>query len=144
MTEDVVDKIEHDHREVKELFVEFEASRDRTVALTICDELEIHAAAEEAEVYPIIAEELDEDMVEHAEDEHAEAKALIAQIRATTDADQLYELVGQLKEAIQEHVQEEETDMLPKAREELSEERLEELGEKFDEAKDATESSSRS
>jgi hemerythrin-like domain-containing protein len=139
MTDDVVDKIEHDHREVEELFAEFEASRDRAIALTICDELEIHTAAEEAEVYPVIAEEISDEMVDHAEDEHAEAKGLIAQIRGTTDADQLYQLVGQLKEAVQEHVQEEESEMLPKAREDLSDEQLEELGEKFDDAKDAAE-----
>lgn len=139
MTDDVVDKIEHDHREVEELFEEFEASRDRAVALKICDELEIHTAAEEAEVYPVIADAISDEMVDHAEDEHAEAKAVIAQVRTTTDADELFELMQTLKAAIQEHVQEEETDMLPKAREELSDEELEELGEKFDEAKDAAE-----
>jgi hypothetical protein len=136
MPDDVVQKIEHDHREVEELFAEFEVSRDRAVALKICDELEIHAAAEEAEVYPVIAEAISDDMVEHAEDEHAEAKSLIAQIRGTMDADQLYARVGELKEAVQEHVEEEETEMLPKARDELSAAELEDLGDRFEEAKD--------
>jgi|SRR3954451_11743420 len=136
MADDVVEKIEHDHREVEDLFAEFESSRDRAIALRICDELEIHTAAEEAEVYPVIAEAIDDEMVEHAEDEHSEAKHLIAQIRGTMDPEQLYERVGELKEAVQEHVEEEETDMLPKAREELSSDELQELGDKFDEAKD--------
>jgi hypothetical protein len=138
MADDVVEKIEHDHREVEELFAEFEASRDRAVALKICDELEIHTAAEEAEVYPVIAEEVgDEPMVAHAEEEHDEAKLLIIQIRGTTDPDQTVDLVSQLKVAIQEHVHEEETEMLPKAREELSGEELKDLGDRFEEAKDA-------
>jgi hemerythrin superfamily protein len=137
MADDVVAKIEHDHREVEELFTEFERSRDRALALKICDELEIHTAAEEAEVYPVIAEAVDDAMVDHAEDEHQEAKRLIAQIRATADPDKTYELMGQLKEAIQEHVQEEETEMLPKAQDELSGEDLKNLGDRFEEAKDA-------
>src|ERR1700704_6039466 len=115
MTEDVVDKIEHDHREVEELFAEFEATRERSLAMLICDELEIHAAAEEAEVYPVIAETIDEEMAEHAEDEHDEARALIAQIRAAQSPAELYELVGALRETIGHHVEEEETEMLPKA-----------------------------
>jgi hypothetical protein len=135
MAEDVVQKIEHDHREVEDLFAEFESSRERAIALKICEELEIHTEAEETEVYPVIADEIDEGMVEHAEDEHAEAKQLIAQIRGASDA-QLYELVGQLKEAVQEHVHEEETEMLPKARAEMPESELEELGERFEEAKE--------
>jgi hemerythrin superfamily protein len=136
MNEDVVAKIEHDHREVEDLFAEFEQSEDRAIAMQICDELEAHTAAEEAEVYPVIAEVADEEMTEHAEEEHDEAKALIRQIRATSDADELRSLVGELKAAIAHHVAEEESEMLPMARDLLTEERLEELGEKFDEAKD--------
>ena len=34
MPDDVVDKIEHDHREVEELFAEFDASHDRSIAMT--------------------------------------------------------------------------------------------------------------
>ena len=137
MGDDVVAKIEHDHREAEELFTEYERSRDRDLALKICDELEIHTAAEESEVYPVIADAVDDAMVEHAEDEHDEARGLIAQIRGTSDVDRTYELMRQLKDAIQEHVQEEETEMLPKAREELSADELEDLGDRFEEAKDA-------
>jgi len=138
MADDVVDKIEHDHREVEDLFAEYEQTRDVTTALKICDELELHTAAEEAEVYPVIADEVGEDeMVEHAEEEHDAAKRLISQIRASTDSDETFALVGKLKAAIQEHVAEEESELLPKAREELSDEEREELGERFEEAKDS-------
>ena len=71
MAEDVVDKIEHDHREVEELFAEFERTGDRAIAMTLCNQLEAHTAAEESEVYPVIAAAIDEEMAEHAEDEHA-------------------------------------------------------------------------
>ena len=44
--------------------------------------------------------------------------------------------MGRLRTAIEAHVEEEETDMLPKARDEFSNEELEELGDKFEEAKE--------
>ena len=54
---DVVDLIEHDHREVEQLFAEFTSSKDPTVAEKICDELDEHTAAEEAVVYPVLVGE---------------------------------------------------------------------------------------
>ena len=89
-TENVVDKIEHDHREVEQLFDEFEASRDRAIALKICEELEIHTAAEEMAVYPVIAAEAGEEAeIEDAEEEHDEARDLIARIRQSDTDDEL-------------------------------------------------------
>jgi hemerythrin superfamily protein len=137
---DVVDKIEHDHREVEQLFSEFDASRDRSLARKICDELDKHSRAEEAEVYPVIAGEVSDGkhLADEAEGEHKEARQLIGRIRQTKDADHLGELMGELEKAIQHHVKEEESEMLPKAREELPAQELEQLGVKFEEAKQAT------
>ena len=56
--EDVVDLIEHDHREVEEMFAEFRQSHDRALAMKICDELEIHTKAEEQEIYPVLERKL--------------------------------------------------------------------------------------
>lgn len=139
MSDDVVDKIEHDHREVEELFSEFKQSRSRATALQICDELEVHTAAEEAAVYPVLEEELSNevDTVEEAEDEHQEARDLIAKIRGTADDGLLVGLMDELERAISHHVHEEETEMLPKARAELPADELESLGEDFEAAKDA-------
>lgn len=138
MADDVVDKIEHDHREVEELFSEFEASRDRALALKICDELELHTEAEEEEVYPVLAEEAgEEEQIDEAEEEHEEARELIEQIRASRSDEELVSLVSRLKAAVEHHVQEEESDVLPRARDELPPEELEELGERFEAAKEA-------
>ena len=136
---DVVDKIEHDHREVEQLFAQFERTQARAVADKICDELEAHTAAEEKAVYPAMRAELNhgKDEVDEAKHEHADARQLIGRIRRTKDDAHLAELMQQLKKAIEHHVHEEETEMLPQAREEMPREELEQLGEKFDEAKDA-------
>jgi iron-sulfur cluster repair protein YtfE (RIC family) len=140
-TDDVVDKIEHDHREVEQLFDEFESSGDRAVALKISEEHEIHTAAEESAVYPVIAAEAGEEAeIADAEEEHDEARELIGRIRQSESDEELRTLVDQLKTAVEQHVYEEETDILPKARNEMPESELEELGDRFDEAKDASSS----
>lgn len=137
MPDDVVDKIEHDHREVEQLFQKFRSSGDRAVALRVCDELEIHTIAEEERVYPVLSDEAGEgDQIAEAEDEHEEARQLIVRIRETKDETALRALMTELETAVQHHVKEEETEVLPKAREELPSEELQELGEEFEEAKE--------
>jgi hemerythrin-like domain-containing protein len=135
---DVVDLIEHDHREVEQMFAQFKASPDKAKAMEICDELDKHTRAEDQAVYPVFEEELQgaKDKVHEAEDEHKEARQLIGRIRNTDDVAHLTELMNELEQAIQHHVQEEETEMLPKARNELPAEELGELGERFEEAKE--------
>jgi hemerythrin superfamily protein len=137
MSDDVVDKIEHDHREVEALFAEFDRTPNRGLALKICDELEVHATAEEDAVYPVLEADLssEADKVEEAEHEHQEARDLIEQIRSVEEFAELVELMAQLETAISHHVDEEESEMLPKARLELPSEELDELGEKFEDAK---------
>jgi hemerythrin superfamily protein len=137
---DVVELIEHDHREVEQMFAEFTQTHDPDTARQICDELDKHTKAEERAVYPVFEQELsnEADKVHEAEDEHKEARQLIGRIRNTTDESHLVELMQQLEGAIQHHVQEEESEMLPKAREELPAEELSQLGDKFMEAKAST------
>lgn len=137
MRDDVVDKIEHDHREVEGMFAEFKETPSRDLALEICNELETHTKAEEEAVYPVLEQELsnEEDKVEEAEEEHHQARDLIDQIRGVEDLGALVELMDQLEAAISHHVDEEEGEMLPKARRELADRELDELGERFEAAK---------
>jgi hemerythrin superfamily protein len=134
---DVVELIEQDHREVESLFAEFERSGDASVASKICDEIDKHAEAEEKAVYPVIADEVPDGgkMASEGEEEHKEARQLIGRIRRTSDNDKLSELVGELKQAIEHHVKEEESEILPKTREALGASRLDELGQAFQAAK---------
>ena len=134
---DVIELIEKDHREVEGLFATFEASEDESVATQICDELDRHTAAEEKAVYPVIASDVPGGvpMVKEGEEEHKEARQLIGRIRQTSDPNHLAELVEELKEAIQHHVREEESEILPKTRKALAPERLEQLGREFQAAK---------
>jgi hemerythrin superfamily protein len=129
---DVTQLLEQDHRKVEGLFARYDQDQDPGTLAQICQELEIHTAVEEEIVYPRLAE-LDRPMEEHAVEEHAEAKELIAQIRVG-DPD-TPTLARQLKQAIQEHVSEEESQAFPLLRERLADE-LETMGDEANQRKE--------
>lgn len=135
----VVELIEKDHREVEELFSKFESTGDSSIALTICDELDRHTAGEENAVYPVVAAEVPggKRIANEAIDEHKEARQMIGRIRRTEDPAHVAELVSELKQAIEHHVEEEESELLPKTREALGADRLDEMGRAFEAAKGA-------
>lgn len=118
--------LERDHAEVKKLFKQYEKLADaeadgserQALAEQICMMLTVHATIEEEIFYPAAREaEVDDDLLDEAEVEHASAKDLIAQIEAMGPEDELYDAkVTVLGEYINHHVQEEEGEMFPKCR----------------------------
>ena len=135
----LVELIEKDHRQVEELFSKFESTGDSAVAMTICEELDRHTAGEEKAVYPVVEAEVPDGkrLGNEAVDEHKEARQLIGRIRRTEDPTHVAELVGELKQAIEHHVEEEESELLPKTRDALGPGRLDELGREFEAAKES-------
>jgi hypothetical protein len=125
----VLDLLNTDHREVEQLFAQFESTQDFEIALQICQELTVHAAVEEEIVYPVLAR-IDRKVEQEAEEEHHEAKELIARIEGmSADDPDLVPTVMKLKGAIEHHVQEEEDEAWSKMRSATSADRLERLGE---------------
>ncbi|MBC7453779.1 MAG: hemerythrin domain-containing protein [Massilia sp.] len=123
---DAVALLTQDHENVKALFEQFEASGEKAyaskkkLATKICLELTKHATAEEEIFYPAVQAigGDTETLVDEAQVEHAAAKELIAQILSMDPQDELYDAkVKVLSEQIEHHVQEEEGEMFPKARE---------------------------
>ena len=118
--------LSRDHAEVKKLFKEYkklaEAEADgeerQALAEQICAMLTVHATLEEEIFYPAARQaEVESDLLDEAEVEHASAKDLIAQIQGMTPDDDLYDAkVTVLGEYIDHHVQEEEGEMFPKCR----------------------------
>jgi hemerythrin superfamily protein len=118
--------LERDHTEVHKLFKQYEKLADaeadgsdrQAMAEQICMLLTVHATIEEEIFYPAAREaEVDDDLLDEAEVEHASAKDLIAQIRAMGPDDELYDAkVKVLGEYIDHHVEEEEGEMFPKCR----------------------------
>jgi hemerythrin superfamily protein len=115
-----------DHKDVKALFRRYEkmakAEADggerQQLANQICQMLTVHATIEEEIFYPAVREaDVDEDLLDEAEVEHASAKELIAQIQSMSPEDELYDAkVKVLGEYVNHHVEEEEGEMFPKAR----------------------------
>lgn len=126
-TKDACDLLDADHVAVKHLFVEYarlavadpSATGDRqALAHRICSELTVHAQIEEEIFYPALRQATGaDDLLDHAKEEHQQAKDLIAQIegmpQAGPDMDQL---VSRLAQVIEHHVKEEREKIFSKAR----------------------------
>jgi hemerythrin superfamily protein len=132
---DVIALLEHDHREVEQMFAEFEKATDakerRTIADKIIIELVRHSEAEEQAVYPAMKKALPngEQLVEHEIAEHSEAEELMKKLDGMDPEDaQFPVLMGQLQSAIREHIREEETEAFPQFRQAVGEAELDKLG----------------
>ena len=124
---DACDLLDADHIAVKHLFVEYarlamagpdSAAERQALAQQICSELTVHAQIEEEIFYPALRQAAGAgDLLDEAEAEHQQAKALIARIEGLGQADAtMDDLVSQLARAIEHHVKEERDQLFPKAR----------------------------
>jgi hemerythrin superfamily protein len=110
---DIVELLKQDHREVEQLFEQFEQAkgdgRKQKLAQEICKELTIHAMLEEEIFYPACEGKIEDDMLKEAYVEHDAAKMLIAEIDAGDPSGEFYDSkVKVLKEEIEHHIKEEE------------------------------------
>ncbi|MFD3516851.1 hemerythrin domain-containing protein [Streptomyces sp. NPDC058657] len=139
---DVVELILKDHRRMEDLMrLMRSAEADRGSALDdFADLLIAHAQAEEAEVYPALKryKKIDDEEVEHGEEEHAEGNAALLALMEVEEvgSDEWDEKLEELSEAISHHTDEEERTILNDARGNVSDERRAELGAAFTEARD--------
>lgn len=121
---DAIALLKADHKEVKGWFEQFDKAEDdakkQELADKICRALTVHAQIEEEIFYPAAYDALDEegdDLLDEAEVEHASAKALIAQIEASSVGEPLFDAkVTVLGEYIDHHVKEEEGELFPECR----------------------------
>ena len=102
-----------DHREVEELFEQFEKEEDDNrkweIAQQVCNELKIHTMLEEEIFYPATKEAVEEDLYKEAFIEHDGAKVLVNDIMESGGEGEFFEAkVKVLSEEIEHHVKEEE------------------------------------
>lgn len=116
-----------DHRKVDQLFKEFEAetsrSRKRELALRVCDELGVHAKAEEEIFYPQCLVALEQESSEErgliweATVEHGTLEGIMEIIRELDGDDEQFDShVKVLSEYVKHHVREEESQIFPAVR----------------------------
>lgn len=113
--------LEQDHRAVEACFAQYERLEDpesrRALRQKILMLLKAHMQMEEEIVYPEarLATERD-DMVDHAIEEHTDAKRLMGAIEGALDGPDVDEMVESLRRAIEKHVREEEDEFFPEIR----------------------------
>jgi hypothetical protein len=112
-TQDALQLLASDHREVEALFEKFEkasgSSAKEKIVRQICTELKVHAMIEEEIYYPAIRGKVEEDALDEAYVEHDSAKNLINELEAAEPDEEFYDAkVKVLQELIEHHVKEEE------------------------------------
>ncbi len=138
---DAIELLKSDHDKVNMLFKRFEQGGSTQefdqLYSELDQELSLHANIEEQIFYPAVRQypEL-ADLVKEAYQEHAEAKQKLSQIKTldNTSAEWGQQMTA-LMQAIQHHVQEEESEMFPKVREVMDQDQLQQLGQQLQQAK---------
>jgi hemerythrin superfamily protein len=136
-----------DHRHVTELFDRFEglgerahATRERTLQ-RIIEELSIHAGIEENVFYPAVRARFaarDESMVLEALEEHHVVKLLLRQLESIDPRSERYAAkVTVLREIVDHHVEEEESELFKRVRNAFSRSELRDLGAQLEAARSA-------
>jgi len=138
MAADAVTLIKNDHRLMEELFAQLKAAKgDRRALVTeVQARLSAHARAEEAEVYPTLAKAAGEKAeVEHGTYEHLEAEHKLRKVSNLIDSPHFSQALDEFVGAVDHHVQEEESELLPALKKATDKETLDRLGAAFERAR---------
>ncbi|MEH2229984.1 MAG: hemerythrin domain-containing protein [Nostoc sp.] len=137
---DIFSLIEAEHRQVEKLFAEAEKVKGAKLVEQfnqIYIALILHARTEELVFYPALREyEETEQYVEEAEEEHEEISVILEEIKALKPTQpEFKEKMSELKETLEHHVEQEESEIFNAVRECMSDRELTELGQEFQETK---------
>jgi hypothetical protein len=113
--------IKRDHRVVKGLFRKFENTTKRSerqkVGEEIIEELSVHAAIEEQLIYPALRardNRLEEPALNALEEHHAVKLVLLELDKMDVDDERYRAKMHVVQESVKKHIEEEETDLLPR------------------------------
>jgi hemerythrin superfamily protein len=139
MAADAVTLITNDHRLLEGLFAQLAADQGDRHALVeeITARLSAHARAEEQQVYPAISQAApdDDQKVDHAYHEHREAEHELTKVRNLIASPHFGDAVAAFIAAVKHHVEEEETEVLPRLRQIVDADELQRLGAAFAQAR---------
>ena len=136
---DVIEVLEHDHREVEEMFAELESlrgasteedkARRKEVTEQVTIELVRHSVAEEVLVYPKVEKQVSAEEVEHAREEHKEAEETLQRLeKLDADDPEFDDELATLMAEIRHHIEDEEGEMFAHMRQVMEAEELRKLG----------------
>jgi hypothetical protein len=126
--------IRADHELVEMLFTSFEQTGDVTLIGQILDALTAHDQAEHAALYPLVGSLLDPDMVERSEVAHMLVKRQIDLLRSL-EGPPLIEAIATLRLLVNDHVGDEEANILPALEASATPEQLEGLAARIEQNK---------
>jgi hemerythrin-like domain-containing protein len=131
------DLLKADHQKVAELFDRLEAASGQaklSVFQQINSELEVHTHIEEKIFYPAVeGPQETHALTLEAYEEHKVVKRLLAELSEATAADDQWQAKAKvLRENVEHHVEEEENELFDKAKDVLSDEEIETLGQRME------------
>jgi hemerythrin-like domain-containing protein len=152
---DAIALLKEDHQKVRELLSELEETTERASAkrgellATIERELTIHTKIEEEIFYPAFRDAAqkkdDKDLYYEAIEEHHVVELVLPEIKETdTDSEEFGAKAKVLKDLVEHHAEEEETEMFPRAQKLMDREELVRLGGELAKAKESMASRGRS
>ncbi|MDQ1523879.1 MAG: hypothetical protein QOG00_3180 [Pyrinomonadaceae bacterium] len=130
---DAFELLKNDHAKVASLFDQLEPATDATTRQQLFaqlkQELDLHAHIEETILYPALKQAAEtREITEEAYEEHQEVKDLLAELSAMpADSEEWDDLIVELRENVEHHVEEEEGEMFTHARTVLSEQQLNDI-----------------
>jgi hemerythrin-like domain-containing protein len=145
---DAIALLKEDHEKVRELLGELEKTtakatgRRQTLLKTIEQELKVHTKIEEEIFYPAFrdaAEKQDDKKLYYeALEEHHVVDMVLPEIKKLdAGSDEFAAKAKVLKDLVEHHAEEEETEMFPRARKLMDREELVQLGQQLAQAKDS-------
>lgn len=136
---DAFELLEQDHRKVEKIFEQLEPTTERAVKTReelferLKHELDVHTHIEETILYPVLKQVAEtRDITFEGYEEHGVAKTLLEEMNSMDVNSEVWTAkLKVLQEAIEHHVEEEEGEMFKEARGALSQEEIDEIGEKM-------------
>jgi hemerythrin superfamily protein len=133
-----IEMLKKQHREVAAMFDRLEAAKSasqrRQIFDAIADALAVHATIEERHFYPAVKNKATEELLLEAVEEHLEMKRAIAELLQLDAGDKSFEAQAMmLRDEVEQHVEEEESELFPKVEELFDEETLESLADAMEE-----------
>jgi hemerythrin-like domain-containing protein len=140
---DAIEMLKADHRRVRALFQRYDETDDQAmrqgIVAELFVELELHTQLEETVFYPAFADETNQEgqeLVAASLEDHEDIDVLVEELRGLEADQEAFAAKFQvLRAKVEQHVQDEESQMFPQAEQAL-EEQLEELRDEMQEIKE--------
>jgi len=137
---DAISLLKQDHQKVRQLLKRLQSNGTEELLSQIENQLKVHTQIEEEIFYPAFKESLrsqkDEHLYYEALEEHHLVDVVLPEIKSESEGSSEFEAKAKvLKDVVEHHAEEEETQMFPKARKAMGTARLRQLGEELKERK---------